>query len=325
MLSRRGCPLSGILATRVLCLVLLLGGAAAAQTFGVALSRTPALEPVVTLTDLELGDHKVDIRLAGGVAGPLEIGIAARETTSFGPVGNLTVRAAAKLDSAGRFEFALGAQGVVAAVAAQAQLSLFTAEVGRFEIGEAYNGARPFLLAAPLDFGAALDLSASYRVSRRFIVTAEPSLYLTDAGGFSGRLALEGRFVKVVGPDDLRPRALVYFSPVGDPFGAVGAEYNLNRRGLPNASLAVWAGLNAEGLNPGASVQFSQTLKSLNASYSLTLAAEPYRTDLLPYRAAATYRQNLGAGALEASLYGTLTPRRNVPGVSFRLGYALPF
>ncbi len=298
----------------------------AAQTFGVALSRTPTLEPAVTLTDLELGDHKVDIRLAGGVAGPLELGVSARETTSFGPLGNLTVSSDAKLDSSGRFEFSLGAQGVVAAVAARARLSLFTAEVGRFEISEVYvEEARPFLLAEPLDFGAALDLGASYRFSRRFIVTAEPSLYLTDVGGLGGRLALEGRFVKVVGPDDLRAGALFYFGPAGNPFGAVGAEYNLNRRSLPSASLAVWAGLNAEGLSPGARVQLSQTLKSLNSSYSLTLATEPYRTDLLPYRAAATYRQNLGVGALEASFYGTLSSRAGVPAVSFLVGYSLPF
>lgn len=311
-----------------LCLVLLVLqlGLTTAQTFGVALSRTPALEPELTVTDLSVGTAKVELRVAGGVAGPLEFGVSARETTSFGPLGNLVVRSSAKLDSTGRFDFGLGAQGVVASVAAQAQLSLFTAEVGRFEVAEAFaEEARPFLLAAPLDFGAALDLSASYRVSRRFIASAAPSLYFTDAAGVGGRVALEGRFVKLVGPDDLRARALVYANPAGAGFGAAGLEYSLNRRGLPNARLALWAGLNGEGLSPGANLRLSQPLKSLGASYSLLLAAEPYRTDLLPYRAAATYRQNVGPGALEASFYGTLSPRGSVPALSFRVGYSLPF
>ena len=307
-------------------LVCQLSLSAAAQTFGVALSYMSTLEPSFTLTDLEIGKSKVDLRLAGGVAGPLEFSVSARETTSFGPVGNLMVRSSAKVDSTGRFDFGLGAQGVIATVAAQAQLSLFTAEVGRFEISEAYQEeSRPFLLTAPLDFGAALDLSASYRVSRRFIVNAAPSLYVTNLAGLGGRVALEGRFVKLVGPDDVRARALAYLSPAGEAFGALGVEYSLNRRNLPSGHLALWAGLNGDGISPGASLQISQTLKSLNSSYSLFLAAEPYRLDLLPYRAAATYSQNVGPGALEAFLYGTLSPRLDVPALSFRVGYSLPF
>lgn len=302
-----------------------LGVSAAAQTFGVGLSHTPSVELDLTLTDLDLGQSKGGFRVAGGVAEPLELGVSLRETTSFGPVGNLIVHSSANLDSTGRFEFAFGAEGVVAMVAARAQISLFTAEVGRFEPAEAFEEeARPFLLEPPLDFGAALDLGGSYRVNRGLIVSAAPSLYLTDAEGLGGRLALEGRFVKAVGPDDLRARGLTYISPEGEAFGALGLEYGLNRRGLPSGLLTLWAGLNGH-FSPGASLQLSQTLKAWGGSYSLLVAAEPYRLDVLPYRAALTYRQSLGPSALEASFYGTLSPRISVPAASFRLGYSLPF
>ena len=300
-------------------------GWAAAQTFGVGLTSTTTLEPETTVTDLDLGRSKVNVRVAGGGAGPLELGVSARETTAFGPLGNLSVRSHAQFDTAGRFDLGLGAEGVIAAVAARAQLSLFTAEVGRFDVGAAFQEeARPFVLAAPLDFGAALELGASYRVSRTFIVSAAPALYLTDAGGLGGRVGLEGRFVKLVGPDDLRLKALTFLGPAGDRFGAVGAEYDLNRRGLPNARVALWAGLDDAGLKPGASLRLGQTL-GWGGSYTLLLAAEPYRHDALPYRAAATYRQTVGPGALETSFYGTLTPRGDVPALNFRLGYSLPF
>ncbi|CAN5821113.1 hypothetical protein BH24DEI2_BH24DEI2_12350 [soil metagenome] len=318
-------PLPRRVAKRLCFSLLALFGWAAAQTFGVGLT-TYKLEPDITVTGLDAGRSKVSLRVAGGVAGPLELGVSARETTAFGPIGNVTVRGAANFDSTGRFEVGLGAEGVIAAVAARAQLSLFTAEVGRFEVGAAFQeDSRPFLLAAPLNFGAALELGASYRVSRGFVANAAPALYLTDAGGVAGRVALEARLVKLVGPDDLRLKTLTFLGPSGEQFVAVGAEYDLNRRGWPNARVALWAGLDGAGLKPGASVRLGQTLKSWGSSYTLLLAAEPYRHDVLPYRAAATYRQNLGPGALETSFYGTLTPRGSVPALSFRLGYTLPF
>lgn len=324
---RRALSAHAVRCLRCICFALLagqLGISAAAQTFGVGLSHTPSLELDLTLTGLDLGRSKGGFRVAGGVAEPLELSVSLRETTSFGPVGNLLVHSSANLDSTGRFEFAFGAEGVVAMVAARAQLSLFTAEVGRFELAEAFEEARPFLLEPLLDFGVALDLGGSYRVNRGLIVSAAPSLYLTDAEGLGGRLALEGRFAKVLGPDDLRARALAYVSPEGEAFGALGLEYGLNRRGLPSGRLTLWAGLNG-AFAPGASLQLSQTLKAWGGSYSLLVAAEPYRLDVLPYRAALTYRQSLGPGALEASFYGTLSPRISVPAASFRLGYLLPF
>ena len=303
------------------------GAAAQTLSFGVSVNSDLLFEPEVQLTALDFDDGKVGLRLAGGISGPLELGVTARTTQSFGPIGNIIFHGQGDVNTDGAFQVALGAEGVIASIAASVRTSLFTVEPGAFDMSEAYQAdARPFLLQeGRADFGLGVALSARYRVSRSFIVSGYPEFYLTDSGGAGLRVRGEGRLVKLNGPDDLHLLGLGYLNPAGGDFAALGAEYALNRRSWPNASAALWLGYGPDGILPGGSVRLEQPLRSIDARYRLVVAAEPYRTDILPYRAGVEFDKGLGKGTLKAALYGTLDNDEDVPPVMFDLGYTFSF
>ena len=296
-------------------------------TFGVSVNSDLLLEPEVRLTALDFDNGKVGLRLAGGISGPVELGVTARTTQSFGPLGNIIFYGQGDVNTDGAFQVALAAEGVIASVAASLRTSLFTTEPGAFDMTEAYQAdARPFLLQEEeADFGLGVALSARYRVSRSFIVSGYPELYLSDSGGAGLRVRGEGRLVKLNGPDDLYLLGLGYLNPAGSDFAALGAEYALNRRSFPKGSAALWLGYGPDGVLPGGSVRLEQPLRSIDARFRLVLAAEPYRTDILPYRAGVEFDKGLGAGTLKAALYGTLDNAEEIPPVLFDLSYSLSF
>ena len=296
-------------------------------TFGVSVNSDLLFEPELRLTALDFDDGKVGLRLAGGISGPVELGVTARTTQSFGPVGNIIFYGQGDVNTDGAFQVALSAEGVIASVAASVKTSLFTTEPGAFDITEAYSAdARPFLLQdGTADFGLGLALSARYRVNRSLIVSGYPEFYLSDSGGAGLRVRGEGRLVRLNGPDDLYLLGLGYLNPAGGDFAAVGAEYALNRRSFPQGSAALWLGYGPDGVLPGGSVRLEQPLRSIDARLSLALAAEPYRTDILPYRAGVEFDKGLGTGTLQAALYGTLDNEEDVPPVTFDLSYTLSF
>ena len=300
-----------------------------AQTlsFGVSVNSDLFVEPEVRLTALDFDDGKLGLRLAGGTSGPVELGVTARTTQSFGPIGNIVFYGQGDVSSDGAFQVALAAEGVVASVAASVRTSLFTTEPGAFDLTEAYQAeARPFLLQEGTgDFGLGVTLSARYRVSRSFIVSGYPEFYLSDSGGAGLRVRGEGRLVKLNGPDDLYLLGLGYLNPADGDFAALGAEYALNRRSFPNGSAALWVGYGPDGVLPGGRVRLEQPLRSIDARFRLVLAAEPYRTDILPYRAGIEFDKGLGEGTLQVALYGTLDNDEDVPPVMFDLGYTFDF
>ena len=302
-----------------------------AQTFGfgVTLSNDFLAEPDISLTNLAFSEGRLSVRLAGGVSGPLELGLSTRQTRSFGPLGNLLLLTRGDVSAEG-FDFQFAAEGVIATVAAKARLSLFSADPGTFDLAEAFSAsARPPLSAVPA-FGSALDLTATYRWNRTLILSAEPSLYGYDGEGVGGRLGLNARLARIVGRDDVQLLALGYLAPGDAPsYAALGAAYDLNRRNWPDLLVSAWVGLGESGFAPGGRLELSQSLPP-GASYALTLGAEPYRSDALPYRATLRYTQALGPGDLETSLFGTLTPGEPQPGsqpgsLSVRLRYEVPF
>ena len=223
----------------------LTGAAAQALTFGVSVNSDLLFEPEVRLSGLEFDNGKLGLRLAGGLSGPLELGVTTRTTQSFGPIGNIIFYGQGDVTTEGDFQVALSAEGVIASVAASVKTSLFTTEPGAFDMTEAYQAdARPFLLQeGASDFGLGLALSARYRVSRSFIVSGYPEFYLSDSGGAGLRVRGEGRLVRLNGPDDLYLLGLGYLNSAGDNFGAVGAEYALNPPEFSQRQCSFVAGL----------------------------------------------------------------------------------
>jgi hypothetical protein len=313
-------------------LALCLTAAAGAQTAGFALSHSGVLEPEVQLRDLETGPATLDLRLAGGVREPLEAGAAARWRSLFGPLGTVAVSGHADASTAGAFELGVGGSGALAATGLDASLSVFNRNPGAFAPTAAYALAsrpffrplvRPFVLGGA-GVGAHLELSATQRLGRTLILEATPTLsYLAGTGfgaGFVGRLQLR----RLVESDNGVALLEAGTGPgPGRSFIAAGAEYQLNRQGLPVLTGALLLGSSEAGMRPGLRAGAAGELSRF--TYRAELAAEPYRPTAPPYRANLAVGTALGPGALVLELGAALENDFGVPLVLVRSSYAFRF
>ena len=109
----------------------------------------------------------------------------------------------------------------------------------------------------------------------------------------------------------------------GRGFVAGGAEYQLNRRGLPSLTAALLLGSGPSGFVPG--VRASASGEVARFSYRAEVAAEPYRATAPPYRANVAVGTALGPGALGLELGAALANDFGVPPVLLRGSYAFRF
>ncbi len=309
-----------------------LWGGAGAQTVGFALSYRAGLEPEVQLRNLQFpaldaGDVELGLRLAGGVSGPLEVGLDTRFRTTFGPLGTLAAGARADADVTGAFDLGLNGSGALGATGLEAQLGVFNRNPGAFAPSAAYAlDSRPFLNrpSSSGSVGAHLELGATRRLGRTLILEATPSLsYLADTGV---GLGLEGRLQRrrLVGSDN---GALLFIASRGlgenRSFAAAGAEYALNRRGLPTLTGALLLGNSGDGVKPGFRAAASGELGRF--SYRAEAAAEPYRRDAPSYRGNVTFGTALGPGALGLEFGAAPGNSFGLPPLLLRSSYALRF
>ena len=309
-------------------LALCLGAAAGAQTVGLALSYSGALEPEAQLRDLKTGPAVFDLRLAGGVREPLEGGAAARWRSLFGPLGTAAVSGHADASTAGAFDLGVNGSGALAATGLDASLSVFNRNPGAFAPTAAYAlESRPFfrpLVPGGASVGAHLELEATQRLGRTLVLEATPTLsYLAGTGigaGFVGRLQLR----RLVESDNGVALLEAGTGPgTGRSFIAGGVEYQLNRRGLPSLTGALLLGGGDAGLWPGLRAGAAGELSRF--SYRAELAAEPYRPTAPPYRANLALGTALGPGALGLELGAALENAFGVPPVLIRSSYAFRF
>jgi hypothetical protein len=279
-------------------------GTAAAQTVGFALSYDGALEPEVQVRDLQAGPVTLDLRLAGGVAGPLELGAAARSRTSFGPLGTLALAGRADIDTQGGFDLYLGGSGALGPTGLGASLGVFNRNPGAFAPTSAYaSPSRPFFVGgAPTGStgfqltGFHLGVEATQRLGRTLVLEAAPSLDLLPGAGVGAALAGRLQFRRVAGNDNAVALLEARTAPAGRSFVAAGVEYQLNRRDLPAFTGALLLGYSDAGVRPGLQVSAAGDLG--RAAYRAELAAEPYRRSAPPYRANLALAAPLGPGAL---------------------------
>ncbi len=306
-----------------------------AQTFGVALSYDGVLEPEVQLRELDLGATTLDVRVADGVTGPLELGAVLRFRSSFGPLGTVSVAGHADADTGGAFDLGADAAGALAATGVDASLTVFNRNPGAFSPTAAYTlDSRPFLppasavtqvnLDESVGTGAYLAVGATQRLGRTLLLEATPALsYQSGTGlgaGFDARLQLR-RLVEsdngvVLLEGNTGPGA-------GRAFLAAGAEYQLNRQELPALTGAVLLGSGELGIRPGFRGSAAGELGRF--SYRAELAAEPYRATAPPYRANLSAGTALGPGALGLELGAALANDFGVPPVLLRGTYAFRF
>ncbi len=289
--------------------------------FGIFFNTNALIEPELKLTDLDMSGVDVELRLAGGISGPLEFGAKLRQDTSFSALGNVTVQTQYDFSTLGQTQFLLAANGVIGSVAANARWQIFNALPGTFDFAEAFSDVRPRLSGN----GVAFDAGASYRINRTLIVSGHPSLYLVAGDGIGGRLNADLRLAKLFDPNDASILLLGYLEPGGDSnFAAFGFEFDFNERSLPPIVASAWLGAGSNGFAPGLRASISQRLTDMNASYGAEVGLEPYRTDIMPYRLNGFYEQQLGGGTLRGDVFGALGDE-SVPALTIKASYALPF
>lgn len=307
---------------------LVLAGSSWSQTLTFGLSAGSSwqrsawrLRPELSADTLAFGDDRLSLALAGGLGEPLRVQLAGRSTQSFGPAGNVIFRGQGSFDTDANFEVALGGSGVLGPVAGEATLALFGVGARPPSPFPLNDERRALLDPDRADLGFGLELSARYRVSRTFIVTLESEAYLTASRGFAGRVRAEAWLVRHLDPDDLRVLGEGFLGPGGrDGYGALGLEYDLNRRGLPDLRASLWLGLGSAGLWPGARLAAGFTADA--GRFELALAAEPYRSDRAPYRARASADLPWGSGHLLGET--ELQLREGALAAAVSLRYQLP-
>jgi len=312
----------------MLALVALWSAWGAAQTLGFAVNYSSELEPEVQLRDLEAGPVALDLRAAGGVVGPLEGGAATRFRSSFGPLGTVAGSARADLDTAGGFDLRLSGTGALASTGARAELEVFNRNPGHFAPTSAYElDTRPFLTPVLLrgGFGAWVSVGVTQRLGRTLILEAEPALTYLRGAGFGGHLAGVLELRRLAGSDNGAALLEADLAPGGERgFAAAGLRYDLNRRGLPTLSAALLLGGGSEGVFPGA--RLSVEGEEAGVLYRAALAAEPYRSDVPPFRADAGLLVPAGPGVLGFELGGAATANRfGVAPRLLRSSYAVRF
>jgi hypothetical protein len=293
-------------------------GIAQAQTlyFAVSINSLLQIEPELRLENLEFEDTKIDLRVA--YQKDLEFGVAMRQSTSFGPLGNIALEGQADVSSTGQYQISLNAKGVIAALAASLGGSIFNVLPGGFQGIEAFTLSRPRFTK-----GSSLDMGLSYRLSRNEVLSAYPSLYFLE-DGFAGKLDADYKIYKRFEPHDASFLLQTYLSPVGHHYGAVGFQFDLNDKTLPSMTASAWLGLGHQGIWPGLKASLSQTFKSIDGKLGISLGLEPYRTDFIPYYFQASYSQHFDFGVLEAHLYSSLGTE-HMSSVGFQVGYAYKF
>ena len=294
------------------CLVLFLN-ASEAQTYAVGLHssfgpRAPArFEPFFIVSDIDADGARLELRVAGLLRGPLEFGYGFRQNTSLGPIGNVTLRGRTDIDTGGAFDFIFSGDGVIGPVAARARLGIFNTNPGRFALLDLFGDIRPIIEPERLEgqVGFTLGGGVTYRIDRNLILDADPTFYYLTGMGFGFQLSSSLRFSRLVDTDDGVIVGLGGLEPGGDSgFAAVGFEYRLNRRDLPVVRGSLWLGAGSAGFAPGVRLLVSETRLAEPLRYSVEAAAEPFRTDIAPYRLNLMLGFDAGPGVLELRALG---------------------
>jgi len=310
---------------RWLVLLALLSTAAWAQSASLGLTvSSDAPKPEVALYNLALGNLRLDLRAAGAVSGPLELGLGLRTTLSLGPVGNVVLSGRSDLATDGQFSTRLHGAAVIGAVAVRGRIAAFNTDPGQFDLREAFEAdARPRLPEAWAGgIGLSLGAGLTYRLERNIILELDPDLSYLTGQGFGGRLSAALQLRRLVEQDDGRVLLLADLAPGAvRGYVATGFEYRW-RRGLPATSASLWLGYGSLGLWPGVRLNLSGPVEE-GWQGRLELALEPYRTDALPYRATALLQGPAGPG--ELSLHLLVAPASDLPPISLLMSYSFRF
>lgn len=330
-LRARGIGIIRILTGWCVCVFGFMTVASAQQLALSATARDDTVGMRFAVRELSLAGWTVGAQLAARevVAGQLE---ASRRTT-FGPLGSVQIAVEGSANSDGQGALTLRGNGNLGSFGARAGVIVYNAHPVAFDVRALNQTALPYYSAEYYsaeadDWALGLELSGTYRLSRRVLITASPTLvYLLD-GGVGGRLQADITWRRALASDNV---SLLFASEThpanSEGYVAFAGQYQLARRGLPLVTTALWLAV-ADGFTPGARVAVTARPGLLPLGYEITLAAEPFQLSTAAYRASLTSYLPLEAGTLEltaVTAWGEQADALELNQFNLSVGYALDF
>jgi hypothetical protein len=273
-------------------LFLVLWQSAAAQSVTATIGATLSGSAVVgfELDELRSGDTVVDLRLHLNDA--FSVGLDLRSSETFGALGNVTFELGGDLRTDGRYQGRAGVRGVLGPVALSAAVSAFDASARSFSLSVPTD-ERPDLGVRRAALG--LEIDAAYRASSTVIIGLAPDLYLVE-GAPALRVAGDVTLRRLFDEVDGVVLAHAYAEPgLAAGHAAIGVGGVWRRRRAPIWHGSVWLGV-GPSLAPGLRFGLGERLDA--GLLELAFAAEPYRSDVPPYRGEASFTAPVGDGDL---------------------------
>lgn len=265
----------------------LLSGALAAGTLHVDLLAGSGFRAGVSLEDLPVGSAGSGSRASLGLtwgasgAGP-GAALYLRQTSAFGPVGNLIMELRAAGSTNREFSASLVGRGVAGPAAVRFRLS-----AGNTGLGPALQLAGPPAEQFPQPSGfpglrQGVELGVTYRVTPTLILLADPGVQFREAG-VSWHLHLEARLLRQAGRDDLiiALEGVKLQREEGGGHAALRLSRQLNPRRAAPWTVSVLFGGGPDYVGPGFRLQGSSVLTG-GSEVTLAASLEPWRTDRAP-------------------------------------------
>lgn len=302
----------------LLLLIMVAPALAAAQSLRLDLGGGPAgAELLLGFTDQPVAGGRFGAAIHfRGVPG---MALSFRNTTTWGPVGNLIIDLDASLAPYGA-AFSAQGRGVIGNVSLRTRASWLHGETPpRLRDADAAFPPPP---RAGGSWLAAFEAGATYRVSRDLLVLADLAwLWAQDGTGLRG--GVEMRMPRLVGGHELRlaVETLAAFGAGGSlaDWVSLGAGLHIDRQRA--APWTVWflLGGGEDGFSPGFRLAVSERTGRGNLQAELRL--EPWRSDVPPLVLAATWSVPLAGGATLAAVVEAAAAPAELRAV---LRYAMP-
>lgn len=289
------------------------------------LSGDYQLEPTIVLGDIPFGIALFGLRFATNTDRLVEFGIRLRGVDPVREVSSEIYSLNVDTDFRELFQAELAARVAAENLALGVSVSAFNVNPGNFDVRERFvENTRPTYPDAVFQdsFVATLGIDIDYQSPQATLSVAPTIFWVTDEN-IGGRILADINVptAQLRGDSLLLVRAERQPSDFGE-YGAVGLGYETGGDAFVLVRTSVWLGRNrADGLLPGGRLEIASPDSDELVGYRFSVAAEPYRTDVVPYRATADVSFPAGPGAFELGLYSDFGSNRTV----FRSGYGFGF
>lgn len=292
---------------------------AAGQSVRLALSHGTGTAAGLALLDFPVTGGRGSLGISYRGAPGLSLHL--RNTTTFGPLGNVIVDLDTAFFADGRGRATLAGRGTLGPAAVRLRLhAANTADLQPLR----QEGSFAELPGTEGSLVWGVQAGATWRLSRELLLVAEPA-WFTDPSGSALLLPVEIQLPGMIGSHDLRLRvaallALNEPAALTENWSSAGAGLRVDRG--RQAAWEVWLllGGNSRIISPGLSFSVQEELAegTLRTSFRL----EPWRSDLPVLALQATWTRPVGRSTFEASFSAGLPGSHLLAGLAWSLPLA---